>query len=120
MRISDWSSDVCSSDLRRRDLLACRRISDPTQNIIAPCVRAQMPPWLYARPQGLEYHSIKIEGASPQDAAIITVSLSVRQGLMSHRLFECTTPLPIPADISDSTAAPAPPTLPNRKADREG
>src|SRR3546814_12914546 len=66
-----------------------------------------MPPWLYARPQGLEYHSIKIEGASPQDAAIITVSLSVRKGLMSHRLFECTTPLPIPADISDSTAASA-------------
>src|SRR3546814_20703428 len=80
-----------------------------------------MPPWLYARPQGLEYHSIKIEGASPQDAAIITVSLSVRKGLMSHRLFECTTPLPIPADISDSTAASAAASLrPGAELARKG
>src|SRR3546814_10338490 len=29
MRISDWSSDVCSSDLRRRDVAAAGQHADP-------------------------------------------------------------------------------------------
>src|SRR3546814_5885868 len=36
MRISDWSSDVCSSDLRRNDRVQCRR---PRQGRQAPVDR---------------------------------------------------------------------------------
>src|SRR3546814_4136759 len=50
MRISDWSSDVCSSDLRepRREPARLPHACEPPRHAL--CVGRPTPPWLWHRP----------------------------------------------------------------------
>src|SRR3546814_9976660 len=41
MRISDWSSDVCSSDLFTLDVLAGARLAQPTTGLVANVIGAE-------------------------------------------------------------------------------
>src|SRR3546814_16927418 len=44
MRISDWSSDVCSSDLRRDDALLCGRPGDADGRVVPADAAAELRP----------------------------------------------------------------------------
>src|SRR3546814_3632757 len=44
MRISDWSSDVCSSDLAARNIRHCEERSDEAISRHLPCASSQPPP----------------------------------------------------------------------------
>src|SRR3546814_15857760 len=83
MRISDWSSDVCSSDLlRARDGFVHRRVKfdvDELADVIAPAMRRS-----FARPM-LHHAGGNVAGHADVEELVTAIGEDVDERLAHHR-----------------------------------
>src|SRR3546814_11987320 len=96
MRISDWSSDVCSSDLRDRGSFAARSVRCIMDNdhrhrlLILACsaTKRSRPGWIPAvdRYDGPLWQTLRAIGPDRQDPKVAV--LSTRYGFIDPRITE--------------------------------